>query len=161
MIIIILLSKPHIRYHTCTTTHSRKCILLREINKRFDWHDWLTNDEPQTQEWTTYRPLSSLQQATPLLPRTPVFREFISHQPGLRRPTLPKLRHLLMKHRQRQRTSLAITRCFLDFSSSHTPAFTPSHASHASRTVCLSRGAECVVVSMCGCACVVAYVWFW
>ena len=32
--------------------------------------------------------------------------------------------------------------------------------SHASRTVCLSRQAECVVVSMCGCACVVAYVWF-
>ena len=32
--------------------------------------------------------------------------------------------------------------------------------SHASLTVCLSRGAECVVVSMCGCACVVAYVWF-
>ena len=32
--------------------------------------------------------------------------------------------------------------------------------SHASRTVCLSRGAECVVLSMCGCACVVAYVWF-
>ena len=31
---------------------------------------------------------------------------------------------------------------------------------HGSRTVCLSRGAECVVVSMCGCACVVAYVWF-
>ena len=32
--------------------------------------------------------------------------------------------------------------------------------SHASRTICLSRGAECVVVSMCGFACVVAYVWF-
>ena len=27
--------------------------------------------------------------------------------------------------------------------------------SHASQTVCLSRGAECVVVRMCGCACVV------
>ena len=32
--------------------------------------------------------------------------------------------------------------------------------SRASRTVCLSRGADCVVVSMCGCACVVVYVWF-
>ena len=32
--------------------------------------------------------------------------------------------------------------------------------SHASRTVCLSRGVECVVVRMCGGACVVAYVWF-
>ena len=30
--------------------------------------------------------------------------------------------------------------------------------SHGSRTVCLSRGAECVVVRMCGCACVVVCV---
>ena len=35
-------------------TSSRQRILLREINKQFDWHDRLTHDEPQTQEWTTY-----------------------------------------------------------------------------------------------------------
>ena len=33
------------------------------------------NDAHQTQEWTTYRPLSTFQQATPLLPGTLVFRE--------------------------------------------------------------------------------------
>ena len=32
--------------------------------------------------------------------------------------------------------------------------------SHASRTVCVFRGAECVVVRICGCVCVVAYVVF-
>ena len=53
------------------------------------------------------------------------FEKFISHQLGLRRPKLPKLRHLLTKLRQRQQTPLAIIRCFLDFSSPHTPAFTP------------------------------------
>ena len=31
---------------------------------------------------------------------------------------------------------------------------------HASRTVCVFRGAECVVVRIGGCECVVAYVWF-
>ena len=92
---------------------------------QFGWYDWLTHNETQTQKWMTYRPLSSFQQATPLLPRTPVFREFISQQLGLSRPTLPKLRHLLTKHRQCQRTPIAFIRCFLDFSSSHTPAFTP------------------------------------
>ena len=29
---------------------------------------------------------------------------------------------------------------------------------HASRTVCVFRGAECVVVRICGCVCVVVYV---
>ena len=126
IIIIIIIrtthTLPHMHDHTC----SQQRILLREINKQFDWHDWLTQDEPQTQEWTTYCLLSSLQKATPqLLPETPVFREFISHQSSLSRPALPKLRHLLTKLRQRKRSPLAIIRCFLDFSSPHTPAFTP------------------------------------
>ena len=51
---------------------------------QFGWHDWPTHNELQTQEWTTYRPLSSFQQAMPLLATTPVFRVFISHQLGLR-----------------------------------------------------------------------------
>ena len=46
----------------------------------------------------------------PLLPETPVFREFISHQSGLRRPAPPMLCHLLTKHRQRQRKPLAVIR---------------------------------------------------
>ena len=62
------------------------------------------------------------------------FKKFISHQLGLRRPALPKLRHLLTKLRQRQRTSLAIIRCFLDFSSPHTPAFTPGFHHPAAAT---------------------------
>ena len=62
------------------------------------------------------------------------FEKFISYQLGLRRPTLPKLCHLLTKLRQRQRTSLAIIRCFLDFSSPHTPAFTPSFHHPAAAT---------------------------
>ena len=53
------------------------------------------------------------------------FEKFISHQLGLRRPTLPKLCHLLTKLKQSQPTPLAIIRYFLDFSSPHTPAFTP------------------------------------
>ena len=44
------------------------------------------------------------------------------------------LRHLLTKHRQRQRTPLAIIRCFLDFSSPHTPAFTPGFHHPAAAT---------------------------
>ena len=82
----------------------------------------------------TYRLLSSLQQATPLLSETPVFREFISYQSGLSRPALPKLRHLLTKHRQCQQTPLAIIRCFLNFSSPHTPAFTPDSNHPAAAT---------------------------
>ena len=48
----------------------------------------------------------------------------------------------------------------------HSKSFIPvsvarrESVSHASRTVCLSRGAECVVVRTCGCACVVVHVWF-
>ena len=56
-------------------------------------------------------------------PRHRCFENFISHQLGLTIPTLPKLLHLLTK---RQRTPLAIIRCFLNFSSPHTPAFTPA-----------------------------------
>ena len=37
---------PHMHNHTC----SQQRILLRKINKQFDWHDRLTHDEPQTQE---------------------------------------------------------------------------------------------------------------
>ena len=37
---------PHMHSHTC----SQQRILLREINKQFDWHDRLTHDEPQTHE---------------------------------------------------------------------------------------------------------------
>ena len=62
------------------------------------------------------------------------FEKFISHQLGLRKPTLPKLRHLLTKLRQRQRTPLAIIRCFLDFISPHTSAFTPGSHHPAAAT---------------------------
>ena len=61
------------------------------------------------------------------------FEKFISHQLGLRRPTLPTLRHLLTKLRQHQRTPLAIMG-FLDFSSPHTPAFTPGSHHPAAAT---------------------------
>ena len=44
---------------------------------------------------------------------------------GLSRLALPKLCHLLTDRRQHQRSPLAIIRSFLDFSSPHTPAFTP------------------------------------
>ena len=40
----------HTLPHMHSLTSSRQCILLREINKQFDWHDQLTHDEPQTQE---------------------------------------------------------------------------------------------------------------
>ena len=52
------------------------------------------------------------------------FEKFVSHQLGLRRPTLPKLRRILTKLTRYQRTTLAIIGCFFDFSSPHTPAFT-------------------------------------
>ena len=51
-------------YHKTTIHFSPQCTLPCETTKQFDWHDWLTHDKPQTQEWTTYRPLSSLPQAT-------------------------------------------------------------------------------------------------
>ena len=61
------------------------------------------------------------------------FEKVFSYQLGLRRPTLPKLRHLLTQLRQRQQTSLAIIKCFLDFSS-HTPAYTPGFHHPAAAT---------------------------
>ena len=48
------------------------------------------------------------------------FEKFTSYQLAMRRRTLPKLCYLLTKLRQRRRTSLAIIRCFLDFTSPHT-----------------------------------------
>ena len=41
---------PHIHNHRS----SRQRILLCEIHKLFNWHDWLTNDEPRTQEWRCF-----------------------------------------------------------------------------------------------------------
>ena len=69
------------------------------------------------------------------------FEKFISHQLGLRRPTLPKLRHLLTKLMQRQRTPLAIIRCFLDFGWPHTPGFTLG--SHHPAAATLRSGSLC------------------
>ena len=48
-------------------------------------------------------------------PRHWCFEKLISHQLGLSMPALPKLHPLLMKHRQCQRTPLAIIRSFPRF----------------------------------------------
>ena len=74
--------------------HTYNVLCPAKQTSRSTDNDWLTHDEPQTQEWTTHRLLSSLQQATTLLPWTPVFRESIPHQLGLSGPALPKFRHL-------------------------------------------------------------------
>ena len=90
----ILISKTTTYYH-----HTNNALCPAKQTSRSTGNDWLTHDEPQTQEWTTHRLLSSLQRATTLLPKTPMFQEFISHQLGLSGPALPKLRHLLTKLR--------------------------------------------------------------
>ena len=60
----------HTPSHTLAATHYTAAYNTTQ----FGWHDWPTDNKPQTQEWTTYRPLSSFEQTTLLLPRTPVSR---------------------------------------------------------------------------------------
>ena len=48
---IIIIKTTHTLPHMHIHTSSQQRILLREINKQFDWHDWLTHNKPQTQEW--------------------------------------------------------------------------------------------------------------
>ena len=48
IIIIVIIKTTHTLPHMHSHTFSRQRILLREINKQFDWHNWLTHHEPQT-----------------------------------------------------------------------------------------------------------------
>ena len=67
-------------------------------------------------------------------PRHWCFEKSISHQLGLNMPMMPKPRHLKTKHRQHQRTTLAIISCFLNFSLQNTPAFTLNSTAAATFT---------------------------
>ena len=123
---IFLLSKttqtqPHIHSHTSypTTTHSAP----RKTTVRLAWltgsrrtPDTGINDLPSSQQPPTSDARSCPGRDTGVLR---------IHQSVLSRPALPTFHHLLTNHRQRQRTPLAIIRCFFDFSSPHTPAFNP------------------------------------
>ena len=126
--VLLLLSKPHIYNHTYTATnplHTTTNFAPR--NKQTVRLAWLTDSRRTTD--TGMNGLPSSQQPPNKLrqfcPRHQCFEKFVSHQLGVSRLALPKLCHLLTKHRQRQQTPLAVIRCFLDFSSPCTPAFTP------------------------------------
>ena len=74
---------------TISHTHMAKDCTAAYNSTEFGWHNWPIPDEPQTQKQTTYRPRSSLQQATLLLPKldTDVLSNS-SHQLGPSMPTL-------------------------------------------------------------------------